>query len=104
MASSGSMSVDLRRRGQPPAAIRIKLPSRSVLSAGETDVAIWTHQEYAVRPAENRLKSLAGRFRKRGQLDNANEVAPRLYGIVQIGRGRCRLCETHEQEREPGRI
>src|SRR5260370_36541058 len=98
------MSVALRRRGQPQAAIRIKSPSRCVLTAGETYVAIWAHQEYAVRPAENSLKSLAGRFRRRRQLDNANEAAPWLHGIVQIGGGRCRLCETHGQEREPGRI
>src|SRR5260370_12382651 len=102
MPPSGSMSVDWRRGGQPEAAIGIKLPSRCVLTAGETDVAIWAHQEYAVRPTEDCLKSLAGRFRKRRQLDNANEVAPRLHGVVQIGRGPRRICETHDQEREPG--
>src|SRR5260370_23142538 len=83
-----SMSVDLRRRAQPQAAIRIKLPSPCVLAAGETDIAIRAHQEDAVRQAENGLESLAGRFRRRRQLDNANEWAPWLHGIVQIGRGR----------------
>jgi hypothetical protein len=57
-----------------------------VLAAGETDIAIRAHQEDAVRSAENCLKSLAGRLRRRRQLDNANEVAPRLRGVVQIGR------------------
>jgi hypothetical protein len=75
-----------------------------MLAAGETDIVIRAHQENAVRPAENCLESLAGRFRRRRQLDNANERAPRLHGIVQIGSGRCRLCGTHGQKREPGRI
>src|ERR1700720_1472990 len=104
MAPSVSMSVDLRRRAQPEAAIRIKLPSPCVLAAGETDIAIRTNQEYAVRPAENPLESLEGCFRRRRQFDNADERAPRLHGFVQIGRGRCRLCGTHGQKREPGRI
>ena len=73
---------------KPQAAIRIKLPSRCLLAAGETDVAIRAHQEDAFRPAENCLEALAGRFRRGRQLDNAHEVAPRLNGIVQIGR-RC---------------
>ena len=98
------MSVDLRRRAQPQAAIRIKLPSPCLVAAGETDIAIRTNQEYAVRSAENCLESLAVCFRRRRQLDNANETAPRLHGIVKIGSGRCRLCGTYGQKREPGRI
>ena len=98
------MSVDLRRCAQPPAAIRIKLPTPCVLAAGETDIAIRAHQEDAVRSAENYLKSLADHFRRRRQLDDVNEMAPRFHGVAQIGRGRCRPCEMHGQERESGRI
>src|SRR5580700_10937162 len=89
---------------EPQAAICIKLPSRCLLAAGETNVAIGAHQEYAVRPAENGLESLAGRFRRWRELDNANDAAPWLHGIVHTGRGRCRLRETHGQQRKPGRI
>ena len=96
--------MDLRRRAQPQAAIRIKLPSPCLVAAGETDIAIRTNQEYAVRSAENCLESLAVCLRHRRQLDNANETAPRLHGIVKIGSGRYRLCGTHGQKREPGRI
>jgi hypothetical protein len=82
--ASGSVGAPLEESGALPGAIR-------------------AHQEDAVRPTENCLESLAGCFRRRGQLDNANEVAPRLHGIVQIARGRCRLCGMHGQERQPGR-